>query len=205
MTPNLNKTSRMGWPSESGEAPEGHDGPEGEEQPRVRRRVAAQAADDDSDDDELDLEGEREFLEDSLCTYLREIGRVKLLSGAEERDLGRSLETSAYLKKMGKAATDDGGAGPVQVVKRMLLRLVGLRAIIGPFGSTLGLHPDPALGALAGAQVPTAVPTDDSPDVGPVAQFAADSGMETDSMRLLLTEVCALGNAIPPEAQNRRT
>lgn len=61
--------------------------------------MEAEARDSEEDGVDVQVVDEREFLADSLRTYLFEIGRAKLLSGAAERSLGRKLETAAYLHR----------------------------------------------------------------------------------------------------------
>ncbi len=52
-------------------------------------------------------------LEDSVRTYLREIGQVKLLDGAREVELASALERSVYLHRRMVQLTDDFGAPPL--------------------------------------------------------------------------------------------
>jgi RNA polymerase primary sigma factor len=112
---------------------------------------------DDSDDDEAEEAEEAEAeetveedesVDDSVRLYLREIGRVRLLTAADERRLGRQIEEGRYLEMLNRMRTDDGGPlhdRLMTALEDQLQRLEQVRKLMGlrkmPLGQ-LVLDPD---------------------------------------------------------------
>jgi RNA polymerase primary sigma factor len=74
---------------------------------------AVEEAEDEADDDEAEEEAEAEetveddeSVDDSVRLYLREIGRVRLLTAADERRLGRQIEEGRFLELLGRDRPD---------------------------------------------------------------------------------------------------
>jgi RNA polymerase primary sigma factor len=98
---------------------------------------------DDSDDDEAEETEESEAeetveedesVDDSVRLYLREIGRVRLLTAADERRLGRQIEEGRFLEVLDRMRTDD--AGPLHdrlmtALEDQLQRLEQVRKLMG--------------------------------------------------------------------------
>ena len=82
------------------------------------------AATDDWEEPKMDLEGEvgheveleevpgAEMIDDPVRMYLREIGRVGLLTAKEERTLARKLENSRYIERIEKDFQEQTGRPP---------------------------------------------------------------------------------------------
>jgi RNA polymerase primary sigma factor len=113
---------------------------------------------DDSDEDEAEESEESEAeetveddesVDDSVRLYLREIGRVRLLTAADERRLGRQIEEGRYLEMLDRMRTD--GGGPLHdrlmtALEDQLQRLEQVRKLMGLRKMALGqLVLDPEL------------------------------------------------------------
>jgi len=79
----------------------------------------ADLSDDDISEEEEETEGRKkakaepeEIIEDPIRTYLQEIGRVSLLSVAEERQLGKKIEEGKYVKKIEEEWRNEHGKFP---------------------------------------------------------------------------------------------
>ena len=105
-----------------------------------------------------------EGVEDPVRMYLREIGRVRLLTAADEKRLARQIEEGKYIQTLGRSLRDERGRDPsaaeimvglleelaelqpvMKVVERILhLRAVPLRErIVAPtFRETVDAEPD---------------------------------------------------------------
>ena len=81
--------------------------------------TTADSTTDDDDEPEWEPETESvEVLDDPVRMYLREIGRVRLLTSADERSLARKIEGGKHLEGLGKQgiASQDRVRFPVQPV-----------------------------------------------------------------------------------------
>jgi RNA polymerase primary sigma factor len=70
--------------------------------------------------EEAEAVEEDESVDDSVRLYLREIGRVRLLTAADERRLGRQIEEGRFLEAL-ERARNDGLSGPLN--ERLRARL----------------------------------------------------------------------------------
>ena len=70
--------------------------------------------------------------EDPVRTYLREIGAVPLLTGADEQRLARQLEESTYLQRLARAhtAATSRVADPVTLLRLLLDELAALQPVL---------------------------------------------------------------------------
>src|SRR5215207_1034352 len=70
--------------------------------------------------------------EDPVRTYLREIGAIPLLTGADERRLARQLEESSYLRRLAQAHTPGTGrpADPAALLALLRGELATLRPVL---------------------------------------------------------------------------
>jgi RNA polymerase primary sigma factor len=114
---------------------------------------------DDADEDETEETEEAEAeetveddesVDDSVRLYLREIGRVRLLTAADERRLGRQIEEGRYLEILDRSRSDGTGAALherlMAALKEQLPRLDQVRKLMGLRKMALGqLSMDPEL------------------------------------------------------------
>ena len=71
------------------------------------------AGSDDDDEPEWEPETESvEVLDDPVRMYLREIGRVRLLTSADERSLARKIEGGKHLEGLRSELTEQEGRPP---------------------------------------------------------------------------------------------
>ncbi len=73
-----------------------------------------------------------EVLDDPVRMYLREIGRVRLLTSADERKLARQLEGGKHLQGVKTELTEELGEDPKpwQITSRLVERLIGAEPLI---------------------------------------------------------------------------
>ena len=98
----------------------------------------------ESENEELDWEPEAETLEvldDPVRMYLREIGRVRLLTSVDERVLARKIEGGKHLQALKKEFSDLEGrpARSWEVSRTLLRRLVAASPLVVALGKQLGL------------------------------------------------------------------
>ena len=98
----------------------------------------------DGDSEDLDWEPEAEtveVLDDPVRMYLREIGRVRLLTSKDERVLARKIEGGKQLKALETELSDLEGrqARPWEITRGFLRRLVDALPLVVALGEQLGL------------------------------------------------------------------
>ena len=97
----------------------------------------------DSDNDEPDWEPEAESMEvldDPVRMYLREIGRVRLLTSIDERTLARKIEGGKHLKGIQKEFSDVENRQPKswEVTLALFRRMGGFSPLVESLGKQLG-------------------------------------------------------------------
>ena len=114
---------------------------------------------------EIDTEGV-ELLDDPVRAYLREIGRTRLLTSRDERDLARRVEAGRYVSNLESELESSAGRPAMawEIALALLERTVRARDLIKALGESLGhtatlnvsqTHRDAKLhGALDGALAP---------------------------------------------------
>jgi RNA polymerase primary sigma factor len=103
--------------------------------------------------EELEWEEEietTEVLDDPVRMYLREIGRVHLLTSQDERTLARKMEGGKHILALERELERKGGRPPRahEVVYALLVRLAGSAPLARALGEALGLSGDPTLSQL---------------------------------------------------------
>ena len=98
----------------------------------------------ESENEEMDWEPEAETLEvldDPVRMYLREIGRVRLLTSIDERVLARKIEGGKHLQALQKEFGDLEGrpARSWEATRTLLRRLVAASPLVMALGKQLGL------------------------------------------------------------------
>ena len=109
--------------------------------------------DTDIENEEAEWEPDTETLEvldDPVRMYLREIGRVKLLTSKDEQELARNLEGQKYLTSLEKDLQEQEGreAFPWECTAALLHRLVGATPLIMALAEYLGLPRDLSLSQI---------------------------------------------------------
>ena len=83
-----------------------------------------------------------EGIDDPVRMYLREIGKVRLLTAADEKRLARAMEDAEYVHKIETAFSEETGrnARAVDVIVGLAADLHGLRKPLGVITKDLGLQ-----------------------------------------------------------------
>ena len=91
-----------------------------------------------------------EVLDDPVRMYLREIGRVRLLTSADERKLARQLEGGKHLQGVKSELSEelDQDPRPWQITGRLLDRIAGAEPLITAIAHDLRARHDTALSEL---------------------------------------------------------
>lgn len=105
---------------------------------------SATDAPEESDSDEPEWEPETESMEvldDPVRMYLREIGRVRLLTSIDERTLARKIEGGKHLQSLQKEINDLEGRQPKswEVTLALFHRMVKASPLVEALGEQLGL------------------------------------------------------------------
>ena len=108
--------------------------------PQAEPATEEPAADTEESDWEQEVEG-TEVLDDPVRMYLREIGRVHLLTSKDERVLARKMEGGRHITKLGKALQQVEGrpAKAWEICCALLRRLGQSDLLVGSLGGQLGL------------------------------------------------------------------
>ncbi len=85
-----------------------------------------------------------EVLDDPVRMYLREIGRVQLLTSKEEKTLARKMEGGKHLDELRRGLEAETGRPPKawEITRRLLSRMVSARPLVKALGEALGLSGD---------------------------------------------------------------
>ena len=104
--------------------------------------TASDSTTDDDDEPEWEPETESvEVLDDPVRMYLREIGRVRLLTSADERSLARKIEGGKHLEGLRKELEELEGRPPRpwEITAGLLKRMVNAEALTKSLSEQLGL------------------------------------------------------------------
>jgi RNA polymerase primary sigma factor len=90
--------------------------------------------------EEVELETS-EMIDDPVRMYLREIGRVSLLTAQSERTLARAMEGAKYVAQLEEALKDPDGRPPsaARITLELLRRLSQSKALVDALAKYLGL------------------------------------------------------------------
>ena len=111
----------------------------------------------EAESEDVDWEPEAEtveVLDDPVRMYLREIGRVRLLTSSDERALARKIEGGKHLQALRKEFENAEGR-PVrawEATRVLLLRVVAASPLVAALGTELGLPDNLKLSQIAGNQ-----------------------------------------------------
>ncbi len=150
------------------------------ELPEVLRRLAAAAgqqrpADDDAEQAATAQFEDSEMLDDPVRMYLREIGRVNLLTAQDERVLARKMEAGRHIKRMSDYFEEREGrqAEAHEVVMMMLERLSYGQLVLTEFAAALDTPDNPALGVFSHEDLGMAAKLPGEPDPEVLAEVTA--------------------------------
>ncbi len=145
-----------------------------------------------------------ELTEDTVRMYLREIGRVALLTADDEVVLARAVELAQWLDKIeteikGEDAAEDTPAPPPAVVTAETLRRLGAAADTANFVAKFhGISTPLALSAIISD--PTLRTVLDGRRDEDLINYISDAlGVEPDDAHKLLVELSVLPRLVPPD------
>ena len=110
-----------------------------------------ESPDGEAEEQEWEMEVQStEVLDDPVRMYLREIGRVYLLTSKDERVLARKMEGGKHLEKLERSLTESEGRPPQawELSCALLYRMVDSAPLVGALGEALGLPRSPTLSQI---------------------------------------------------------
>ena len=151
------------------------------ELPEVLRRLAAAAGQQSQTADGADEQAataqfeDSEMLDDPVRMYLREIGRVNLLTAQDERVLARKMEAGRHIKRMADYFEEREGrqAEAHEIVMMMLERLSYGQLVLTEFAAALDTPDNPALGVFSHEDLGMAAKLPGEPDPEVLAEVTA--------------------------------
>ena len=143
-----------------------------------------------------------EMLDDPVRMYLREIGRVNLLTAQDERVLARKMEAGRHIKRMAGYFEEREGrkAEAHEIVMMMLERLAHGQKVLTEFAAALDTPKNPALGVFCHEDLGMAAKLPGEPDPEVLAEVTAK--LEGDPEGRVATAVSELSRR-PREASPR--
>ena len=151
---------------------------------------------------EPDLEG-AEVLDDPVRMYLREIGRVQLLTSQDERVLARSMEGGKQLDVL-EEQLRDGSGRPVpawEMSIALLKRLVNAEPLVMSLGRRLGICQELTLFAIiTNKEVRDAIDVLLDPEL--MERVAGDLDRETADVAKAIIQLSLDSWVLPPESAN---
>ena len=168
------------------------------ELPEVLRRLAAAAGQQSQTADGADEQAataqfeDSEMLDDPVRMYLREIGRVNLLTAQDERVLARKMEAGRHIKRMADYFEEREGrqAEAHEIVMMMLERLSYGQLVLTEFAAALDTPDNPALGVFSHEDLGMAAKLPGEPDPEVLAEVTAK--LEADLEGRVATAVSEL-------------
>ena len=167
----------------------------------VIRDLAAAPDDDDDDVEPVAIIEETEMLDDPVRMYLREIGRVSLLTAKDERVLAKKMEASRHIRKVEQAFEAGRGRAPAayETIIEIARRSAEATKIIEILAPTAGLTKDPALAVFAGeGGIPSKLAGE--PDVPTLEKLEKLLGKDPVESRALGIEVVANARVLLEDA-----
>ncbi len=176
------------------------DTPDGEATPETTDDTTTEA---DGEETEREPETETtEVLDDPVRMYLREIGRVRLLTSADERSLARKIEGGKHLAGLKSELTEATGGAPSswEITRALLDRLVAATPLIMGLGQQLELLPaNPKLSQItSNAELRAAIDAEVSLDLLAALVEELDEPQEDVYRRVL--DLSLSSWVLPPEA-----
>ncbi len=151
----------------------------------------------DPSETETEREAERrpqiedhEMLDDPVRMYLREIGRVNLLTAKDERVLAKKMEAAKYTRRAEQAFLKQHDRAPAayEVFIQMLERIVSFKDLLKRIAPTVDLPKDPALSVIAMEDgLPARIEWEPDPDL--LLKLAEHYKLETTEVRNQIVEL----------------
>ncbi|MEK7777157.1 MAG: sigma-70 family RNA polymerase sigma factor, partial [Chloroflexota bacterium] len=154
-------------------------------------------------EEEIELGADPEILDmidDPVRMYLREIGRVHLLTAKDERRLARSMECSIQVKNLEKELTVQDGRPPkaYEIVLLLLRRLSEAAPLTDALGRRLGLPGTLSLWQIrSDPEVLSAI--DSEINLEMAAELAMKMGSPADELRKALLFLSVNSRILPPD------
>lgn len=143
-----------------------------------------------------------ELTDDPVRMYLREIGRVNLLTAEDERVLARAMELEKYLIEIDAAIVGPGGRRPraSATVREILRGLAAVHETAAAIARFLGIPGDVTLSAaMTDPQMRKLL---DGPDKEELLNYLSDAlGIEYDDARRRVVKVSVFTRLLPPEVK----
>ena len=172
---------------------------------RFRRgKVADQASETPSETEGEDVDWEPEtveVLDDPVRMYLREIGRVRLLTSSDERVLARKIEGGKHLQALRKEFEEAVGRPPRswEASRTLLLRMVAAAPLVAALCKDLGLPGDLKLSQITGnPTLRDAIDAEVSQEL--LAAVAEDLGQEPEDVYAQVVNLSLSSWLLPPDA-----
>jgi hypothetical protein len=141
----------------------------------------------------------QESVDDPVRMYLREIGKVYLLSGADEKRLARNMEEGNHVEHIEQAWVDEHGEPPngPAVLFVLLDQLHEERATLSAGTKALNVKKSPLTGLIVDSTVRNAV--DAVADEALAATVAAKIGCEQDFAQRTIVRISVITHILKPE------
>ena len=148
---------------------------------------------------EQEAEG-TEVLDDPVRMYLREIGRVHLLTSRDERVLARKMEGGKHLDKLNQRLTEQLGRTPTttETCCALLERMSKSDTLVGALGESLGLPRNLTLSQVANNQkLRAAIDAELNPEM--LADVAAILDVDVADMPRRVIQLSLDSWVLPPD------
>ena len=154
------------------------------EEPNPKDLQDTRPEDEVEDNDDVELES-AEMIDDPVRMYLREIGRVSLLTAQDERSLARRMEAGKHVTAMRKYLSEESGRTPsaVQVTIELLRRLASTYPVTVELAEHCDLEPPITLRhIMEDPKLRAAIDNEMKMDI--VAELSAGLGIEESDVAL---------------------
>ncbi len=141
-----------------------------------------------------------QVVDDPIRMYLREIGRVHLLSARDERILARRMEGAKHIRALQSELHESYGRPPTaaEVIKGFLERLCSYSVTLDAYAAELGLSPPITLGQLISHRKLRAA-LDGEIDQGLAARIAEKEGRALFDTEMALRVLSVDSRLVSPE------
>ena len=164
----------------------------------------APTASKESDKEDSDWEPETEtveVLDDPVRMYLREIGRVRLLTSKDERSLARKIEGGKHLTALQNELTglESRQPRPWEITCGLLRRLIAASHLLAALGEQLGLPANLTLSQVTDhPKLRAAIDAEVSPEM--LAAAAESIGEDVEGLYLQVVHLSLNSWLLPPDA-----
>ena len=180
---------------------------EAEDEDAVSTNGIAKEDTDESGDAEAEAEpdleadlGSQDMIDDPVRMYLREIGRVHLLTAKDERSLARRMECGIQVKNVERELTPDDGRVPraYEVALRLMERLWEATPLVNALGERIGLADSMSLSqAVTDPAVLAAIDSEINLDM--IEDLAAELDRPTEEIVKGILEFSLNSRLVPPD------